>query len=49
MMLFWTYWLLAALIGALAVRELYAEGDWRRKLSAAIVLIPILLRVLLLK
>jgi hypothetical protein len=48
-MLFWIYWLITAVIAALVVRELWNGNDWRRQLSAALVLIPLLLRALLIK
>lgn len=48
-MLFWTYWLIAALVLALTVRELYKSSDWRLQLSAAVVIVPLVLRVFLLK
>lgn len=48
-MLFWIYWLIAAIVLLLSARELLAANDWRKQLSAAIVLIPLILRVFLLK
>ncbi|MBK6765847.1 MAG: hypothetical protein IPG71_05810 [bacterium] len=48
-MLFWTYWLLAALLLALIARELWRASEWRMQLAAALVLLPLLLRVLLFK
>ncbi len=48
-MLFWTYWLIAVFVLALTVRELYKSADWRLQLSAAVVLVPLILRVFLLK
>ncbi len=49
MFLFWAYWLIALSVGILALRELFREADWRRQLSAAVVLIPIIMRVFLFK
>lgn len=48
-MLFWVYWLIAAIILVLSARELFSSNDWRKQLSAAVVLIPLALRVFLLK
>jgi hypothetical protein len=48
-MLFWLYWILTAVLVLLTVREIFHVRDWRTQLSAALVLIPFLLRVFLLK
>jgi len=48
-MLFWIYWLIAAIVLLLSARELLTANDWRKQLSAAVVLIPLILRVFLLK
>ncbi len=48
-MLFWIYWLLALAVLLITARELLRESDWRKQFSAALVLLPLLLRVLLLK
>ena len=45
-LLHWTYIVLAALIVYLAVRELFAQKDWRTQLTLALVLIPLVLRIL---
>lgn len=48
-MLFWIYWLMAVLLMALTVRELWRAPNWRTQLASALVLLPVLLRVLLFK
>lgn len=48
-MLFWIYWILTAVLVLLTARELFNVRDWRVQLSAALVLVPFLLRVFLLK
>ncbi|NUO18631.1 hypothetical protein HUU59_04210 [bacterium] len=48
-MLFWTYWTISCLVFALVAKDLFQTADWRRQLSAGVVLIPLLLRILLLK
>jgi hypothetical protein len=48
-MLFWLYWILTATLVFLTARELFHVRDWRLQLSAALVLVPFLLRVFLLK
>jgi len=48
-LLFWCYWLIALATGALLVRELLRGKDWRIQATAAIAVIPFLLRVFLVK
>ena len=43
------YLTIAAAILALAVWNLWTEKDWRKQATAAMVAIPLLLRVLLIK
>ncbi|HEY3294787.1 MAG TPA: hypothetical protein VGL38_05080 [bacterium] len=47
--LFWCYWLIALATGVLLVRELLRGKDWRVQVTAALALIPFVLRVLLIK
>ena len=47
--LFWCYWLIALVIGALFVRELLRGKNWRTQVTAAIAIIPFVVRVLLIK
>lgn len=47
--LFWCYWAIAAAAGVLVLRELFRGGDWRIQATAALTLIPIVLRVFLIK
>lgn len=48
-MLFIIYRVLVLLLAALLVRELLRARDWRMQGSAALVLVPLLLRMLLIK
>ena len=47
--LFWLYWAIAAATGWLILRELLRSADWKFQATAALALIPFLLRVFLLK
>ncbi len=47
--LFWCYWAIALATGGLLVRELLRGKDWRLQVTAAIAIIPFVLRVLLVK
>jgi hypothetical protein len=48
-MLHWTYIAIAAFVVFLVVRELFAERNWRNQIALALVLIPLLLRILHIK
>ncbi|MFA7330727.1 MAG: hypothetical protein WC326_06595 [Candidatus Delongbacteria bacterium] len=48
-MLFWLYWGMTALVAAGLLRLLWRSPDWREQALAALVLVPLLLRVWLLK
>jgi hypothetical protein len=48
-MLHWTYVVIAAFVVAVVVRELFAERNWRNQVALALVLIPLLLRILHIK
>lgn len=48
-MLFWTYWLMTVVVLGLVGMQLWRERDWRMQLSAALVLIPLVMRVFLIK
>lgn len=47
--LFWLYWAIAAVVGWLILRELLRAADWKTQATAALALLPFLLRVFLLK
>lgn len=48
-LLFWCYWLIALASASLIVRELFREVRWRGQLTAALAIIPFILRILLIK
>lgn len=48
-MLFWIYWLIAVAVLLLTTRDLLRADDLRKQLAASVVLVPIILRVFLLK
>jgi hypothetical protein len=47
--LFWIYWGIAASLGALLVAVMILEEDARTRASAALLLVPVVLRLLLIK
>ena len=47
--LFWIYWFIAAVMGALLFRALLRERDRGVQAQAAILIVPIILRLLLIK
>lgn len=47
--LFYLYWTIAAVTGALLVREILRDSDWKTQATAALAVIPFLLRACLLK
>lgn len=49
MMLTWIYWTICLLMILLVLRNLYREKSLREQWVAAMVLIPLLLRVLMIK
>jgi hypothetical protein len=48
-MLHWTYVVIAAFVFVLVIRELFFERNWRNQVALALVLIPLLLRILQIK
>lgn len=49
-MLFWSYWAIVALLALACAAELWRrENGWREAATAAVVLVPLLLRALLVK
>jgi hypothetical protein len=48
-MLHWTYIVIAAFVVVLIIRELFAERHWRNQVALALVLIPLILRILHIK
>jgi hypothetical protein len=49
MLLTWIYWAITAFMIILVLRSLYREKSLREQLVAAMVLVPLLLRVLMIK
>ena len=49
MMLTWIYWTICLLMIVLVLRNLYREESLREQWVAAMVLVPLLLRVLMIK
>jgi hypothetical protein len=47
--MFWIYWCIVTLLCLGLVAELFSERSWREQVTAALVLVPVLLRVLLIK
>ena len=48
-MLHWIYIIIAAFVVVLVIRELFGERNWRNQIALALVLIPLLLRILHIK
>jgi len=48
-MLFWSYILITALFAVIVTQELFRERNWRQQLAMVLVLVPLVLRVLLIK
>jgi hypothetical protein len=48
-LLFYLYWAITVVTGTLLVREAVREADWKTQATAALAVIPFLLRALLLK
>jgi len=49
MVLTWVYWAITAFMIILVLRSLYREKSLREQIVAAMVLVPLLLRVLMIK
>jgi hypothetical protein len=49
MILTWVYWAITLLMIVLVLRSLYREKSLREQIVAAMVLVPLLLRVLMIK
>lgn len=49
MILTWIYWAITLLMIVLVLRSLYREKSLREQIVAAMVLVPLLLRVLMIK
>jgi hypothetical protein len=47
--LFWLYWLITLMGVGLIVRELFRTSRWTAQVTTVLALIPLLLRILLLK
>ena len=47
--LHWTYIAIAVFVFVLVLRELFTERNWRNQLALALVLIPLVLRILHIK
>lgn len=47
--LFWCYWSLVLLVVVALARLLWTSKDWREQALAALVLVPMILRLLLVK
>jgi|WetSurMetagenome_2_1015567.scaffolds.fasta_scaffold1483908_2 hypothetical protein len=47
--LFWIYWCVTVFCALLFLRALFRESDWKLQMTAALALIPLVLRALLLK
>jgi hypothetical protein len=47
--LHWTYIAIAVFLFVLVLRELFAERNWRNQIALALVLIPLVLRILHIK
>ncbi len=48
-MLYWIYVVIAGIVLALVLRELVRERQWRLQLALAIIVIPLVLRILQVK
>jgi hypothetical protein len=48
-LLFWFYWAIAAVTLVLLAREIWSEKNWKLQATAALAILPFILRVLLLK
>jgi hypothetical protein len=49
MLLTWIYWAITALMIVLVLKSLYREKSLREQIVAAMVLVPLILRVLMIK
>ena len=48
-MLFWIYIAITLFIAVIVVTELFSEKDWKKQVALAMLLLPFVLRVLLIK
>jgi hypothetical protein len=48
-LLFWSYWIMVLLVVAGLLKLLWSSRDWREQALAALVLVPMVLRLLLVK
>ncbi len=48
-MLFWIYIAITLFIAVIVVVELFSEKDWKKQVALAMLLLPFVLRVLLIK
>ena len=48
-MLFWIYIVIAAYLGVTVLLEMFSERSWKKQVAYAMILIPFVLRVLLIK
>ncbi len=48
-MLFWIYIVITLFITVVIVTELFTEKDWKKQIALAMLLLPFVLRVLLIK
>ncbi|MCC6476231.1 hypothetical protein IT157_04175 [bacterium] len=48
-MLFWIYWIICISALVLSLRSFFHAKEWKHELSAALVMLPLVLRVLFLK
>jgi len=47
--LFWLYWGIALIFGVLLMTALFKEKDWGKQATAILILVPVVLRLLLIK
>jgi hypothetical protein len=47
--MFWLYWLIVLLVALAVLAELWEAASWRERLTAGLVLLPLVLRVVLVK
>ena len=48
-MLFYIYIIISVIIALLIIKEMFVEKDWKNQISLALLLIPFLLRIFLIK
>lgn len=47
--MFWIYWFILVMLSGLIIRIIILEQDWKKKIAAAMILLPFILRILLVK